>query len=74
MQKLLAVMGQIGVVAGQYAGTQWRPGNRPPSLLELAFHLVGLQTGIDQCLRRLGEQSSILPVGKDRVPPPGGVR
>ena len=50
------------------------PGNRPPSLLELAFHLVGLQTGIDQCLRRLGEQSSILPVGKDRVPPPGGVR
>ena len=59
VQKLLAVMGQVGLIAGQYAGPQWRPGNRPPSLLELASHLVGLQTGIDQFLRSIGEQSDI---------------
>ena len=60
--------GQIGVVAGQYAGTEWRPGTRPPSLLELAFHLIGLQSGLDQCIRRIGGQSHIQPVAKDRVP------
>ena len=31
VQKLLAVMGQVGLIAGQYAGPQWRPGNRPPA-------------------------------------------
>ena len=62
-QKLLATMGQIGLVAGQWAGPQWRPGDRPPSLLELAAHMVGLQTGIDQFLRSIGEQPNIRPLG-----------